>query len=379
MKKLSDYVPASQGITSTYNVFNGTNFTFISRFPVERIKSEERSAEAQKEIDYNWVAHILGNFDDRLWEPIVLDHDYYLIDGYHRLAVAKLLRLRYIDIIVTDNEAQDATSKLEDKKVDQREKSIEEFKLEQTTIWSFPKRGAWATHKSDYRGNFAPQVARNVILNYSKEGELILDPMAGSGTTLIEARLLNRNAIGYDVNQNAVNITKERLAFSVNNASKQEVSLGDIRNLSKLKNNSIDFILTHPPYANIIAYSNGKNPDDLSSFANIDDFLNQLERGIHELFRVLKPNRYCALLIGDTRKSQHYIPLSYFLLQRCLKTGFVLKEQIIKFQHNCRYAHRWTGSANHHNFYLIMHEHLFIFRKPYPKEDLSQLRYSTSH
>jgi hypothetical protein len=51
-------------------------------------------------------------------------------------------------------------------------------------------RGAWATHKPDYRGNFAPQVPRNVILSYSNEGDLVLDPMVGGGTTLIEARLL---------------------------------------------------------------------------------------------------------------------------------------------------------------------------------------------
>ena len=83
----------------------------------------------------------------------------------------------------------------------------EDFTQEKSTVWNFPVRGAWATHKPDYRGNFAPQVPRNVILSYSNEGDLVLDPMVGGGTTLIEARLLNRNAIGYDVNQNAVNIT----------------------------------------------------------------------------------------------------------------------------------------------------------------------------
>lgn len=43
--------------------------------------------------------------------------------------------------------------------------------LETTTVWSFPERGKWATHQSDYRGNFAPQVARNIILAYSQEGD----------------------------------------------------------------------------------------------------------------------------------------------------------------------------------------------------------------
>lgn len=251
------------------------------------------------------------------------------------------------------------------------------FIPETTTVWDFPIRGSWATHKSDYRGNFAPQIPRNLILRYSMENELILDPMVGSGTTLIEARLLNRNAIGYDINPTAIEITRERLRFNVENNSIQTIEVGDVRNLSKLQNDSIDLIVTHPPYANIVTYSDKKNPNDLSSISSIPKFLEQLEIGIREMFRVLKPNKYCALLIGDTRKGQHYIPLSYFVLERCLKCGFVLKEEIIKTQHNTKYGQRWKEKARQFQFYLIMHEHLFVFRKPKPKENLSRIRYST--
>lgn len=249
------------------------------------------------------------------------------------------------------------------------------FRAERTTVWDFPVRGDWATHKGDYRGNFAPQIARNVILNYSQEGEIVLDPMVGSGTTLIEARLLNRNALGYDINENAVEMTKARTDFPVENASKQIVLPGDVRNLG-LDDNSIDLILTHPPYANIVKYSDGKNPDDLSSLTSIPAFLDELEKGIRELYRVLKPDRYCAILIGDTRKGQHYVPLSHFVLDRCLRAGFALKEEIIKTQHNTTYAQRWTGAARSYRFYLIMHEHLFVLRKPRGDEDFSRIRHS---
>lgn len=250
------------------------------------------------------------------------------------------------------------------------------FEQEKTTVWDFPVRGTWATHKSDYRGNFAPQIPRNIILNYSNEGELVLDPMLGSGTTLIEARLLNRNAIGYDVNQNAVKITAERMQFEAKGDSKQIVKLGNAQSLPE-KDNSIDLVITHPPYANIVKYSDGKNPDDLSSISSLPKFLDALEIAVKEMYRVLKPGRYCAILIGNTRKGQHYIPLSHFVLQRCLRTGFVLKEEIIKTQHNTTHAPRWSASAKHFKFYLIMHEHLYIFRKPMEGEDLSKIRYST--
>jgi DNA modification methylase len=253
----------------------------------------------------------------------------------------------------------------------------EKFQTENTTVWDFPVRGAWATHKPDYRGNFAPQIPRNVILNYSQEGEWVLDPMVGSGTTLIEARLLNRNAIGIDVNQNAVNITTERIAFEAPNQSKQIVKLGNAQKLTEIQNDSVDLVITHPPYLNLVTYSDGKNPDDFSSIASIPKFLNAFEIALKEMYRVLKPGRFCAILIGDTRKGQHYVPLSYFVLQRCLRTGFVLKEEIIKTQHNTTHGPRWSASAKHYKFYLIMHEHLFIFRKPVENEDLSRIRYST--
>lgn len=254
--------------------------------------------------------------------------------------------------------------------------NLENFKPETTTIWDFPIRGNWSTHKPDYRGNFAPQIPRNVIINYSKEGDLILDPMVGSGTTLIEAKLLNRNAIGFDINENAVAISNERLLFEVNNHSTLAVSVGDVRELNKIENESIDLIITHPPYWNLVEYSNQMNPNDLSSINKLEFFFREFDKGIKELFRVLKENHYCAILMGDTRKGQHFVPLSQMLLLRCLINGFVLKEDIIKTQHNTRNTPKWINSAKNYKFYLIMHEHLFIFRKPGTTEKLSGIKYS---
>lgn len=250
------------------------------------------------------------------------------------------------------------------------------FTKEITTAWSFPERGNWATHNPKYRGNFAPQIPRNLILKYSKEGDFILDPMVGSGTTLIEAKLLHRNADGLDINPEAVEISKKALEFSFETKSTQNVFIGDVRNLKNYKDNSIDLIITHPPYLNIVQYSKNTIEEDLSSISSIPKFFNEIGIAAKELYRVLKEDHYCAILIGDTRKAQHYIPLSFYLLQTFLKTGFVLKEEIIKAQHNCVYSKRWIKSAEKYNFYLIMHEHLFVFRKPREDENKSKIKYS---
>ena len=140
----------------------------------------------------------------------------------------------------------------------------DEFELECTTVWAFPRRGNWATHKSDWRGNWSPEVARNLILRYSNEGDILLDPMIGGGTTAIEAKILNRHIICSDVNDKALERTKASLDFEVENDAWQKVVKRDARDLSKANDESIDFILTHPPYADIIKYSEGKLDDDLS-------------------------------------------------------------------------------------------------------------------
>ena len=62
------------------------------------------------------------------------------------------------------------------------------FKLEPTTVWSFPDRGSWATHSGKYRGNWSPYVPRNLILRYSNPGDWVLDQFMGSGTTLTSIR-----------------------------------------------------------------------------------------------------------------------------------------------------------------------------------------------
>lgn len=76
----------------------------------------------------------------------------------------------------------------------------DDFELETNTVWSFPERGKWATHDAKWRGNWSPYIPRNIILRYSQEGDYVLDQFAGGGTTLVEAKLLNRNIIGIDVN-----------------------------------------------------------------------------------------------------------------------------------------------------------------------------------
>lgn len=238
----------------------------------------------------------------------------------------------------------------------------ENFELEMTTHWSFPERGDWATHDAKWRGNWSPYIPRNVILRYSKEKDLILDQFAGGGTTLVEAKLLKRNIIGLDVNDVALNRCREKIDFEHEGADgKVFLRKGDARNLDFISDNSIDLICTHPPYANIIKYSENIK-EDLSQL-KINDFLDEMKKVASESYRVLKKDKFCAVLMGDTRKNGHMIPLSFYVMQVFENAGFKMKEMIIKEQHNCRATGFWKTNSIKYNFLLIAHEHLFIFRK----------------
>jgi len=256
-----------------------------------------------------------------------------------------------------------------------------DFSPEKTTVWSFENRGNWATHRGNYRGNWAPQIPRNLILRYSKEGELVLDQMVGSGTTLVECKLLGRNGIGVDINLGALMVAYNRLDFTYVPPTEQQVTtqklyLGDARSLEPdiIPDETVDLIATHPPYANIIPYSKELKDGDLSKVHSIDEFVSEMRAVAKECFRVLKPGKHCAILIGDTHKHKHYVPIAFRVLDVFLNERFILREDVIKEQwHTQTMRGRWGESYNH-DFLLTYHEHLFIFRKPDRDEKLSKFK-----
>ncbi len=253
------------------------------------------------------------------------------------------------------------------------------FTPEFSTVWSFPERGDWATHAGDYRGNWSPYIPRNLILRYTKQGEIVLDQMVGSGTTLVECKLLGRKGIGVDINPDAIMVTRNRLDFTYTPLDEDyhepeiRTFVGDARNLNKIEDESIDFIATHPPYAGIISYSK-TNLHDLSRLRSIAEFINEMHKVAKECMRVLKPQRYCAILIGDTRKHKHFVPITTRVLMSFLDAGFILKEDIIKLQWKMKSNKKWFSRK--HDFYLIAHEHLYVFRKPDINERTAKFRES---
>jgi len=287
---------------------------------------------------------------------------------------------RYIERLITKSQGINVSALAVPKKI----KTLypKDFGEEQTTVWSYKNRGSWATHSGEYRGNWSPYIPRNVILKYSNLGDTVLDYFCGAGTTAVECKLLGRRCIAFDINDKAIELAKRNINFNVAppqlafandkihpQVYEPELSVGDARNLSFLPDNSIDLICAHPPYTNIIHYTDSKEGD--LSFLDIDDFLKEMLRVAKESFRVLRPGRQCAILIGDMRRKKHVIPLGFRLINVYLDAGFKLRELVIKRQHNCKTTGFWYANSIKYNFLLLAHEYLPIFEKPEPFISLS--------
>ena len=152
----------------------------------------------------------------------------------------------------------------------------------------------------------------------------------------------------------------EKCNFEYDSPSQIQFMLGDARKLD-LADESVDLVCTHPPYADIIQYSDDIDGD--LSHLKMKDFLCEMGKVADEAYRVLKKGKFCAILMGDTRKNGMVQPLGFETMRLFELAGFKTKEIIIKEQHNCKATGFWKTNSIKHNFLLLAHEYLFIFKK----------------
>ena len=254
----------------------------------------------------------------------------------------------------------------------------EGFQLETTMIWDFPRRGSWGVHRGDYRGNWPPQLVRNLVQRHSCRGGLIVDPFMGGGTTLLESWLLRRKSVGLDISNLAVQTTTGRLKeleekaglsgeIGLDPAIRPIVIKGNALNLREIMDGigvgrgGISLACLHPPYLNAIQYTKD-DEDDLSRIDDPKEFARRMGYLAEELSPLLKPDGLCALLMGDVRKDGRLVPLGQETMDQFKKAKFELQDIIIKVQHRDRSSEFYVRSDS--GRMLLAHEYLFILRKP---------------
>jgi len=240
------------------------------------------------------------------------------------------------------------------------------------SLWLFDRRDTSGAHLAWYWGNFIPQIPRQLIWRFTKKGEWVLDPFVGSGTTLIECRRLRRNGVGIEINSEVVEKAKELVAREPNPGKvRTEIFVGDAKEfdyqrlLSRFKIKSFQLAILHPPYHDIIKFSNLK--DDLSNASSIEQFLNGFGKVVENLTPYLDTGRFLAVVIGDKYQKGEWIPLGFYCLEEVRKRGYKLKSIVVKNFEDTRAKRNqkelWRYRALVGGFYVFKHEYILIFQK----------------
>ena len=244
------------------------------------------------------------------------------------------------------------------------------------TLWQFPSRLKEHGHSNEYHGNYIPQIAQQMYERYTKKGDVVLDLFFGSGTSGIEAVNMDRRCIGVELKPELAEIVSEKftpkqLVTDVNIIcadSASETAVDKIKaRLEIMGEEKAQFLMLHPPYDDIIKFSDKK--EDLSNCATTEEFYDLFEKVAQNGYDMLEKGRFACLIIGDSYKNSEVQPLGFECMDRMRKIGFKLKSTIVKdIQGNergkGRTANLWRYRALAGGFSIFTHEYLFVFQKP---------------
>lgn len=257
-------------------------------------------------------------------------------------------------------------------------KNWQELDINTDSLWLISARDKSGKHKNIYHGNFIPQIPNQLIRRFTKEGDTLLEPFMGSGTTLFECENLNRKYIGFDINYEMINYVNSRMSdgyfkdnYSIhycNSQSLQDVESSLVEAKNKLNINSVQFILMHPPYMDIIKFT--KNSNDLSQISDINLFVKAFKEVCINTLCQLDKNRYFALVVGDLYKKGEVLPLGFYCMDmikrnfKCKLKGIVIKN-IEGNRGKLGAGGAWHYRALKSDYYIFKHEYIYIFKKEF--------------
>jgi len=243
------------------------------------------------------------------------------------------------------------------------------------SLWLINKRDSSGKHSNFYHGNFVPQIPFQLIKRYTNTGDTVLDIFSGSGTTLFECEKLNRNFIGTDINPEIINFVNSKMDNTssiryfnsfCDNTDNETFQKTVSQNLSELNREKVDLLLAHPPYLDIIKFTNNSN--DLSNISDINIFIDKFIVSMSNGLYFLKKKGYFAIVVGDIYRKSEVIPLGFYLMYaikknfKCKMKGIIVKN-IEGNRGKIGSNGIWKYRALKSDYYLFKHEYIFVFKK----------------
>ena len=227
--------------------------------------------------------------------------------------------------------------------------TAKEWLKSQLGVWQFFYEKRDIRKKDIHPATFPISLAKKVVELFTHEGELVLDPFVGSGTTLVAAQDLNRNAVGFDLQESYINLCSKRLSQkNLFNKTKQLAIQDDALNIPLYLNpNTVSLIWTSPPYANLLnrkrknksrrdrkndqylkveQYS--QNPRDLGTMS-LDNYTKAMGDIYEALLPLLKPKGHCVINVPDMWWENQRITIHVSLIQELRSRGYELRNTII--------------------------------------------------
>ena len=254
-----------------------------------------------------------------------------------------------------------------------------EWIQETVSVWN--QKGLGAKHpdtkiERQHPAPFSFTDVSRLIKFFTQKDNIVLDPFLGVGSTLKACALEKRKGIGIELNPFFVKLSKQRLKNETDGKSfkDQEIIKGDSRDqMLKIKSNTIDFVVTSPPYWNILKkidhkvkqerlaknlmkdYGNMKK--DLSNISSYESFLKELMIIFKQCFRVLKDGKYISVIVSDFRNKSKYHMFHADLMSRLELEGFESKGLTVLYQRHKRifpYGYPYAFVPNIHNQFILI-------------------------
>lgn len=267
----------------------------------------------------------------------------------------------FLDLFIPNPTLLDTTTKLEKNETRQLltaeknkiQKRIGEVDIEEeiplieaTTLWDFPTQSYGLTPKGDnkYAGVTPASIIYNLIWRYTNPGDLVVDPMCGSGTTVDVCREEKRRAIGYDISP-----------------VRPDIIQNDARKIP-LEDNAVDMVFIDSPYGDNIRYN--EHPDCIGKISSeTEEFYEELEKVMKESHRILKNGKVLGWLIGDQWVKEEFTPVGFKIYERLCKYFETVDIVCVPRRGQSSHTALWYNRARRFNFFLRGFKHLFIMRK----------------